>query len=262
MKRFLIILPFLFRHHFGFSQFDVSAGMFYRNDITFRKNADLEPVYKTDPDQYIGYSLRLNQIVDHYEFGLEFQVYGKSIDLENVQISSTYGGHYDTGSSERKYLSGHLNYGYLGTRFHFSRILYNTRINNLLFGGFLQVDGLLYERESNHRDSTITSSSGIGYDYENDVIVYTNSTTYADPVYDTFNLVDMKKAYISIGANIGHRFHYKNLFSEFRATLGLNVGLPRYQFHQFGSNETGWSSNKTNTKVGFYQFDLKIGYQF
>ncbi|NOQ72292.1 MAG: hypothetical protein GQ574_09840 [Crocinitomix sp.] len=261
MKYFLLLFTCSFVNQLGFSQVDLSAGVFYRNDLTLRKNVDKEPVYKDDPDSYFGYAFSVDKRFDNHLFGVEFQFHQKELDLKSTQYFNIYGGHYDTGSSSRKQLACQVNYGYLGTRFHLGKILFDEKKNNLLIGGFLHIDALVFEKESNHWDSTTITSHGIGYDYKNDVLIsYTTVTNY-EPVRDEFDLVLMKKTYFSMGTNVGHRFNYGKYYSDFRARLGINMGLPRLEYRPYSADYEFWDSTEKNTKA-FYQFDLKIGYSF
>ncbi len=264
MKLALLSLILFITSQYASAQVELSFGAFYRNDITFKKHAHLEPTYQNDPDRYYGYAFSINRHVDNHFFGIEFQYFDKSFDLNNFQIDSDYWSHGEFSDITRKYLSGRVKYGYLGTRFHFSQILLPEEKSNILFGAFFQIDGLVLEKESNHRDSTISSFSGVGYDFENDEKIYYTNTTYHPTSYDEFDLVEMKKSYVTLGANVGHRFQYKNFFTDLRATLGLNVGLPRFKHNLVGEDYEVWYINNDETlnKRGFYQFDLKVGYTF
>jgi hypothetical protein len=258
------ILPIvaLFKQDTGFAQLDLSAGAFYRNDITFRENADKEPAFKDDPDHYLGYAISLNKLVDNHVFGVEFQYYTKTLELGNRQVDTDTWYHGEFSDITRKYLSGQVKYGYLGTRFHLSQLLRLEKNNSLVFGGFFQVDALVMEKESNHRDSTIRTNTGVSYDDIAEEKIYYSNTTYYPVSYEVFDFVNMKKVYITLGVNLGHRHDFKRFYTDFRGSLGVNFCLPRFAFRQHVEDLDDWYSDESKTIMGFYQFDFKVGYSF
>jgi hypothetical protein len=210
----------------------------------------------------MGFGLAVNTQEGNRLFGIEFQYYDKSYELSQRQVSSHYWNHGEFSRVTRKFLSGTVKYGYLGTRFHLRRILKIEERNEILFGAFFQIDALVFERESNHRDSTTQTYNGVGYDYVLEEKYYYSNTTYYPVSYEAFDFVHIKKAYLTAGVNMGHRFHFKNFFTDIKATIGLNLGLPRFQFSQYGADYETWEDNDVEHVKGFYQFDLKLGYSF
>lgn len=264
MKTFFILIFTCVIQHIGLSQFELSGGIFYRNESAFQKEVKSKnrPPITSDPSRYHGFMISLGYAEEKALFGVDFQYHQKSFTTDVVQRYSHAWSHGQISESYRKYLSAHLSYGYFGTRLFLNKVFFKEKKSNLMIGGFIHIDKFLFERETGHSDSTIESHSGVGFNYELQQKIYWTETTYHPTAYQEFNLVTMQRIYPSLGLNVGYRLHLHSILIDFQGKVGFNKIQSRLYIEPFKSGYEMWSHYNEEKTRFFYQFDVRIGYAF
>lgn len=248
----------------GLSQVEVSGGMFYRNESAFQKEVKSKnrPSIASDPNRYQGAMISLGYAKETTLFGVDFQFHKKSFTTDVVQRYSYAWSHGQNSESYQKQLHAHVSYGYLGTRLFLNKVFFKQKKGNLIIGGFMQIDKLLFENESEHSDSTVESHSGVGFNYELQQKVYWTNTTYHPTTYEEFNLVTMQKICPSLGMNVGYRVHINSILIDFQGKVGFSGIDSRLHIEPFASGYETWSHYNDEKSKFFYQFDIRLGYSF
>ena len=104
---------------------------------------------------------------------------------------------------------------------------------NLSTGPFIQLDFLLSEKESNHKDSTIsTNSITNAFNWVTGEFFNSSYSTY-EVNYNTFDAVKITPIFLSIGNKIKASYNIRKLTYEINYSFGINISQRYYSVGHF-----------------------------
>jgi hypothetical protein len=206
---------------------------------------------------------------DYYSLGIIYKKDGFVLDaslgfvynkyrLEGWRGGSSYWNHGSYSQSTHKHRSMDVKYTYAGPRVGISKAFFHKSIFNLLLGGFVQVELLASELETNHYDSIVESYHYSGYnpitgEYQ------TGSGSSSETNYERFDGLRMSQVHFSFGINISPRFKIKRFLIA--ANLGMGWNFEPRTFSNIHMDYNEDQSNYDKKIRVFTQVGLTIGYQ-
>jgi hypothetical protein len=172
-----------------------------------------------------------------------------------IQKSLSYSGASQYGSSTTHYKNYNVKFAYLGSKLTVSKAFFHKKNFNLNLGGFINVEFLLGEKESNHSDSIVNRWYGYSYNQTTMQQEYHSGSSYEI----SYAELDEFRA-IGVLLSLGLALSPSYTINRFRIAAPFSFGV-NFDYRTVVRNYAWLSFSEEERKIFYPQFGLSVGYQ-